>query len=94
MPDLIRGHLRFTADDDRLDHFQERALEKYKSKTDADLLAMWQATNEQLALMKDTQVMELFDTRENVKKLLAHAFTIMAALASRTECTLPQLLSF
>ena len=90
MPQLIQGHVRFTAEDFLLGDYQTRQ-EKNSTPT-AKLVSMLKANSEQLAWMKDPTILEYFNTTENIKKILTDSLSIVAILASKEGYTLAELM--
>jgi len=93
MPELVHGHLRFTADDFTLSDYQEKVEEKYKKITRSKLIAQLQAESAQLALMHEPEVLALFHTEKNIKQLLGDSLAHITALAAKEGYTLTDLLS-
>ena len=93
MPELVQGHLRFTSDDFILSDYQEKVEAKYKTTSFPKLAAQLQANTTQLALMRDPEVLALFNTEKNIKQLLGHSLAAITALAAKEGYTLIDLLS-
>jgi hypothetical protein len=91
MPQLVQGHLRFTANDYTLSDFEENVLEKYKTTPFARLVAQLKAESEQLALMRDPDVLALFNTAPNIKHSLGQSLALIAALAEKEGYSLTDL---
>ena len=92
MPQLVQGHLRFTEDDFVIEEYQANTEEKTRAKTYANLVAMLKNNSEQLALMRDKEIIERFNTEKNIKKLLAHSLEVIVALADKEGYTLTDLM--
>jgi hypothetical protein len=92
MPQLINGHLRFTNDDFLMNDYKETSIERYKNQTSEKLAARLKENSEQLALMKDTEVVRLFNTEQNIKKILADSLLILSAIAEREGYDLTELM--
>ncbi len=92
MPQLVRGHVRFTADDFLITDYQEKALTSYKKHSSAGLLDSLQWYSEQLILMKDPVLLKQFNTTQNTKRLLVDSLAVIAAIADREGYTLTELL--
>jgi len=92
MPHLVQGHVRFTEEDFLLTDYQESALSKNKTKSYRNLAAQLKDNSEQLVLMKDPEIVELFNTQKNIKQLLSSSLSVIIALAEREGCSLSDLL--
>ena len=92
MPQLINGHLRFIEADFLMNDYKETALKKYKDQTSEKLAARLKENSEQLTLMKDTEVVRLFNTEQNIKKILTDSLFIMTAIAEREGYDLTELM--
>jgi hypothetical protein len=91
MPHLVQGHLRFTADDFTLTDWQDTVSDQYKTVPFAKLVARLKAESEQLALMRDPDVLSLFNTAPNIKHSLSQALALITALALNEGYTLTEL---
>ena len=83
MPQLIQGHVRFTADDFQLQDFTTSATEHYKTHTSRQLNDLLQMEATHLANMKDPDIVQQFDTSQNVQKSLTRALALITAMAER-----------
>ena len=92
MPQLVQGHLRFTNDDFLMNDYQETVQKKYKNQTFEKLTERLKANSEQLILMKDSEVVALFNTEQNIKKILAETLLIITAIAEREGYTMKELM--
>ena len=92
MPQLVQGHLRFTNDDFLMNDYQETVQMKYKNQTFEKLTERLKANSEQLILMKDSEVVALFNTEQNIKKILAETLLIITAIAEREGYTMKELM--
>ena len=92
MPHLVQGHVRFTEEDFLLTDYQEAALLQNKTKSYLKLASLLKDDSEQLALMKDPEIVNLFNTQQNIKKLLSSSLSIIIALAEREGYSLTDLL--
>jgi hypothetical protein len=92
MPQLIQGHLRFTEDDFLIEEYQTKIFKKTHSITYANLAAMLKNNSEQLALMRDKEIIERFNTEKNIKNLLAQSLGVIAALAEKEGYILTDLM--
>jgi hypothetical protein len=93
MPQLVQGHLRFTADDFTLTDLQDTVSDQYKTVSFAKLVARLKAESEQLALMRDPDVLALFNTAPNIKHSLRQSLALITALALKEGYTLTELLA-
>lgn len=92
MPELVQGHMRFTDVDFALMDFQETVLEKYKMTSFKQLAARLMAESEQLTLMRDADVLALFNTASNIKYSLCQSLELITALALNEGYSLTDLL--
>jgi len=92
MPQLVQGHARFTAADFLLEDYQAKVVEKYKKERYANLVNILHTSSQQMALMKDEQVVELFDTSQNIKRLLTETLAVITTLAEREGFSLADLI--
>jgi hypothetical protein len=92
MPHLVQGHLRFTNDDFLMHDYQETVLKKFKNQTSENLATRLKTNSEQLALMKDPEVVTLFNTEQNIKKILTDSLFILTAMAEREGYALTDLM--
>jgi hypothetical protein len=83
MPQLVQGHVRFTADDFRTQEFKDSVLEQYKNYSFGNLRQLLEDETIHLAYMKDRDVVQQFDTSQNVQKSLTKVRAIIAAMAER-----------
>jgi hypothetical protein len=92
MPQLVHGHVRFTEEDFALTDFQEKAAETYASSSEVELIEKLDDERSYLHLMRDGEILELFNTEPNIKRSLISVLTIITALAQKKGFTLNQLL--
>ena len=92
MPDLVQGHMRFTDNDFVQTDFHEKSVKLYKNKSSAKLAELLKIESQQLVLMKDREVNELFNTEKNIKHTLAEALTLISAISEREGYTLNDLM--
>jgi hypothetical protein len=92
MPQLVQGHARFTAADFLLEDYQAKVVEKYKKEGYDNLVNILNTSSQQMALMKDEQVVELFDTSQNIKRLLTETLAVITTLAEREGFSLADLI--
>jgi hypothetical protein len=83
MPQLVQGHVRFTADDFKMQEFKDSALEHYKNYSFGNLRELLDDETKYLAIMKDPVVVQQFDTSQNVQNSLTRALALITALAER-----------
>jgi hypothetical protein len=92
MPQLVQGHMRFTDDDFLQTDYQETLLNRYKNKSISNLMELLKCESDQLVLMKDREVNELFNTEKNIKRALTNSLTLISAIAEREGYTLNDLM--
>jgi len=92
MPQLVKGHLRFTEQDYLMSDFNERVKERYGQTTYKQLLEDLEQERIFLSCMKDEQVLARFNTQANFKKTLATSLAIITALAQKEGYELMDLL--
>lgn len=92
MPQLIQGHARFTDADFILEDYQAKVCEKNKKESYDKLVDILYINHNKLILMKDEQVVELFDTSQNIKRLLAENLAVITTLAHREGLALADLI--
>ena len=92
MPQLVQGHIRFTDDDFLQTDFHEKTMKLYQDKSSSQLAELLKGESDQLILMKDRDVSELFNTEKNIKRALTNALTLISAIAEREGYTLTELM--
>jgi len=92
MPQLVQGHIRFTDDDFLQTDYQETTTKRYQDKSSAKLAEMLKRESDQLVLMKDREINELFNTEKNIKRALTNSLTLISAIAEREGYTLNDLM--
>lgn len=92
MPHLLQGHLRFVDEDFLITDYQAEKATASTKISYANAAGMLKANGEQLALMKEPEILERFDTTENVKRLLADSLSLIAGLAHKEGYTLAELM--
>jgi hypothetical protein len=92
MPQLVKGHVRFTAEDFLVNDYQATINEKYKKHSYEKLVARLKTDSEQLVLMKEVEVTAHFNTQENIANLLKESFAIVCAIAEREGYALKDLM--
>jgi fumarate hydratase class II len=75
-----------------LTDYQSHVQTKIASKSYATLVSKLRSNSEQLALMKDVDVVELFQTDKNIKNLLTHSLALITAIAGIEGYTLNELM--
>jgi hypothetical protein len=83
MPQLVKGHMRFTDEDYTVKEFQDRAQAKFGSYSFHYLneLLLFEATN--LDNMRECHITDLFDTSKNIQKSLTNSLLILTVLAKK-----------
>jgi ribonucleotide reductase beta subunit family protein with ferritin-like domain len=92
MPQLIKGHLRFTEEDDLVQAFQELCHTKSLSTSFEQLNEQLRAESIYIDNLKDEQILEQFDTQTNVKQALSNALSCLAAIAMKEGYSLHELM--
>lgn len=92
MPQLVQGHIRFTDDDFIQTDYQEKTKKRYQDKSSEKLAEMLKRESDQLVLMKDREINELFNTEKNIKRALTNSLTLISAIAEREGYTLNDLM--
>ena len=93
MPQLIKGHLRFTVEDYLMSDFKEKVKERYWQTTYKQVLADLEQEGLFLTCMKDEQVLARFNTKANFKKSLKTSLELLTALAQKEGYELTDLLA-
>lgn len=92
MPQLIQGHVHFTEEDFLLTDYHELAAEQANKTSHAKLAAVLQSNGVQLGYMKESFILDYFDTTQNIKKILADSLSVIASLAHKEGYTLAELM--
>ena len=92
MPQLVQGHMRFTEDDFLQTDYLDTMTKRYKDKSLLKLTELLKSESEQLLLLKDREINELFNTEQNIKRALAQALSLITAMAEREGYTLTELM--
>jgi hypothetical protein len=93
MPDLVQGHLRFTPSDFLLSDYQTKITEENVNTSYMGLVKNLQITSEQLALMRDGEIIEHFNTEQNIKNLLRRSLGLITAIAEKEGYLLTDLIN-
>ena len=93
MPHLVHGHLRFIPSDFLLSEYQTKIKEENVCNSYTKLVENLQITGEQLALMRDGEIIERFNTESNIKNLLRQSLELITALAEKEGYHLTDLIS-
>jgi hypothetical protein len=92
MPQLVQGHVRFTEDDFLQTDYLETTTKRYQDTSFLKLAELLKSESEQLLLLKDREINELFNTEKNIKRGLAEALSLISAMAEREGYTLTELM--
>jgi hypothetical protein len=92
MPHLVQGHMRFTEDDFLQTDYLETTTKRYQDKSFLKLAELLKSESEQLLLLKEREINELFNTEQNIKRALAQALSLITAMAEREGYTLKELI--
>ena len=93
MPHLIKGKMRFTEQDNAMSEFNEKVQKQFGSITQDTLYAI---LNQQLvyqSLLKDHEITEKFDTRNNIKISLSNSLSVLSAIAKNEGYNLTELIN-
>jgi hypothetical protein len=93
MPQLIKGKMRFTPEDNAMTEFNDKVQKQFSDTKQETLYAM---INQQLAyqyLLKDDEINERFDTQNNIKISLSNSLSILSAIAKNEGYTLNELIT-
>ena len=92
MPQLVQGHARFTAEDFALGDFQTKVTQTYKDNSYLELVEKLDEECSHLGLMRDEEILKVFNTETNIKRSLAAALALITALAQKEGYALNELL--
>ena len=92
MPHLVHGHLRFTPSDFQLSDYQSKIKESNVNTSYMALDENLQITSEQLAVMKDDEILKHFNTEQNIKNLLRQSLGLITAIAEKEGYQLTDLI--
>lgn len=93
MPQLIKGKMRFTPQDNEMTEFNDKVQKQFSNIKQETLYAM---INQQLAyqsLLKDDEINERFDVQNNIKISLSNSLSILSAIAKNEGYTLNELIT-
>lgn len=92
MPQLVQGHLRFIPADFLLSEYEEKIKEENINTSYMELVKNLQINSEQLALMRDGEIIERFNTAQNIKNLLKQSLGLIMAIAEKEGYQLTDLI--
>ncbi len=92
MPHLVHGHVRFTPSDFLLSDYQSKIKEENVKTSYMGLIKNLQITSHQLALMRDGEIIERFNTEQNIKNLLRQSLDLITAIAEKEGYQLTDLI--
>ena len=92
MPQLVKGHLRYTDEDYDVQEFQEKAQTKFGAYSVQYLIELLRFESARLDNMKDAHITDVFDTSKNVKSALSNALLILNAIAKKEGLVLNDLM--
>lgn len=93
MPQLIKGQMRFTDEDNAMTEFNEKVQTQFASTKTETLHTMLNQELTYQTLLKDDEITEKFDTQKNIKMSLAHSLSIFSAIAKNEGYTLTELIT-
>ena len=93
MPHLVHGHLRFIPSDFQLSDYQSKIKEANVNTSYRGLVENLQINSEQLALMRDDEILKHFNTEQNIKNLLSRSLGLITAIAEKEGYQLTDLLN-
>ena len=92
MPHLVHGYMRFLEEDFLLHDYQSNVLEKHETKSYPQLADLLKTESSQLALMKEPEITERFNTEQNIKLFLMQSLDLITALAQKEGYKLTDLM--
>jgi len=93
MPQLIKGQMRFTDEDNAMTEFNEKVHVQFSYTHPDTLRAMLKQELVYQTLLKDDELSEKFDTQNNIKMSLAHSLSILSAIAKNEGFALTELIT-
>jgi hypothetical protein len=92
MPHLIQGHVRFTENDFILSDYQAESIKIHQGKSSTEISSRLKVEAEHLVLMKEPEIVQVFNTEKNIKDALSNSLAMISALAEREGYTLTDLM--
>jgi hypothetical protein len=92
MPHLVHGYMRFLEEDFLLHDYQVNVLEKHETKSYPQLADLLKTESSQLALMKEPEITDRFNTEQNIKLFLMQSLDLITALAQKEGYKLTDLM--
>jgi len=93
MPQLIKGHMRFTDEDHELSKFNEKVQKQFVTIKQDTLYALLKEDLIYQQLLKEHEITEKFDITNNIKMSLAYSLSILSAIAKNEGYTLNDLIT-
>ena len=93
MPQLIKGHMRFTDEDHEITKFNEKIQIKFGTIKQDTLYALLKEELIYQQLLKEHEITEKFDITNNIKMSLADSLSILSAIAKNKGYTLNDLIT-
>jgi len=92
MPQLIKGHMRFTDEDYLEKEFQEKAQSMFGSYSIQYLTELLRFEATKIDNMKECHITDHFDTGKNVSKALTNSLLILTVLAKKEGYSLQDIM--
>ena len=93
MPQLIKGHMRFTDEDHEITKFNEKIQIKFGTIKQDTLYSLLKEELIYQQLLKEHEITEKFDITNNIKMSLADSLSILSAIAKNEGYTLNDLIT-
>ena len=93
MPQLIKGHMRFTDEDHELSKFNEKVQIQFGTIKQDILYVLLKEELIYQQLLKEHEITEKFDITNNIKMSLADSLSILSAIAKNEGYTLNDLIT-
>jgi len=92
MPQLIKGHLRYTDDDYAMQEFNEKSNSNYTDDSIHELLELIELELTQLETLNHINTMNHSNAKKNIKLSLINTLSIFTALALKQGYSLTELI--
>ena len=93
MPQLIKGHMRFTDEDHELSKFNEKVQIQFGTIKQDILYVLLKEELIYQQLLKEHEITEKFDITNNIKMSLADSLSILSAIAKNEGYPLNDLIT-
>ena len=93
MPQLIKGHMRFTDEDHEITKFNEKIQIKFGTIKQDTLYSLLKEELIYQQLLKEHEITEKFYITNNIKMSLADSLSILSAIAKNEGYTLNDLIT-